>query len=246
MTRNRTLGLAALLIALVLTALLWPAGPRVSAAAEALDPLDPSTPSLATAALRFDRTERPSAAALYNLGVAWLAQGDAPRAIAAFRAAGELSPRASDVVHNLALARADLDEDLPEPVEVSLSWMAIVSPLEVGLLALLAWLASAALLQTARRQDRPMMPGALTMVVAGALSTTALQGRAQLLEHPVAVTLEDAAVRDGPELDAEERHGLPPGAELRVLRSRGAFLLIEDGEARRGWVLRDAVAVGAT
>jgi hypothetical protein len=54
---------------------------------------------------------------------------------------------------------------------------------------------------------------------------------------PAAVVVDqEAMVRDTPSADGGERHRLPPGSEVWILRSVGDFHLLVDGRGRRGWV----------
>jgi tetratricopeptide (TPR) repeat protein len=236
-----------LLVATLSSPWWMPAGPRVAASVAAWQ-ATPDAPQdgarSALDALAFERGEQLSATSLYNRGLALQQSGDAPRAIAAYRAAGDLSPRSPDVVHNLASARAELEGRIPAPIDPAPAWTAVLTPGELGVLAALFWLASAGLLHTARRRpDDARAPALAATAAAVVVSLIALDGQQAQLEHPVAVVLEEAVVRDGAEIEAGQRHVLPAGSEVRVERMRGAFTLVEDGKARRGWVLSEALAV---
>ncbi|MCB9663132.1 MAG: SH3 domain-containing protein [Alphaproteobacteria bacterium] len=183
----------------------------------------------------------PSATALHDLGVVHYRRGDLPRALAAWRAARELAPRDGDLVHDLALARSELPPGVPEPVGPVHAWMELVTPGEVGVLALLAWLATSVAAHAWRRRGQPLAPALGGLGVAVLLTVVALQGRDARLTRPPGVALEEVLVRDAPSVDAGERFVLPAGTELRAEASRGPFLLVLDGKGRRGWVVADAV-----
>lgn len=244
MTPVRWFGFAIVAL-LVFASMPWwmPPGPRIAASGEAWDASEePSVQgSAAISALEFERDERLSATAWFNQGVAWQGLGDHPRAIAAYRAASRLSPRSPDIVHNLATARAELDENPPPPVSTTPGWTAIITPGELGFLSMLLWLGTSVLLAQTRKGQMHASAGAAALI--GAVLTSALtwEGRRALLDESVAVVLDEAVVRDGAAIDAGQRHVLPPGTEIRVERVRGEFALVEDGKQRRGWVLREAL-----
>lgn len=237
----------ALVLLLAITSPWWmPPGPRMATALAAWEGVEEPRDGAREAldALRFQPSELPTAAALYNRGLALQLSGDAARAIAAYRAAGHLAPRSPDVVHNLASARAELEGRVPQPVEASPAWAAVLTPSEVGVLAALLWLGSALLLREARRlPTSPRAPAIAATTAAFVVSMVAVDGQGRQLDHPVAVILEEAVVRDGAEIEAGQRHVLAAGSEVRVERMRGAFTLVEDGKERRGWVLSEALAI---
>lgn len=242
------LGAAALLMALLVLGARLLDREALPAAAEALEA---SGPGEALALLQPDAPLPPSADRLYTLGVLHHRAGDLPRAVAAWRHARLLAPRDPDLVHNLARARAELADEvspIPPPAPAPHGWMEIASPVEVGVLALGAWLALTIgawrWLRAGRPRDRTWLaPGATGLALALLLGLLFAQGRRALVDQPPAVTVQAAALRDGASLDAGVRLELPPGTEVRALARRGPFVLVEDGTPRRGWVLRDALAI---
>jgi hypothetical protein len=176
-------------------------------------------------------TDSPSGVIEYDLGVARYRSGDAPRAVARFRAAARLRPRDGNVQHDLALARADLDPSVPPAVALP-SWTQVLTPGELGLLGVFVTALGSLLIFPRRTRAG----GALTLVgglVAGSVGTWAAF---DLQAHPIAVVVDQPAVlRDSADIDAGERLRLPVGTEVRVERRSGDFLLVHDGRDRRGW-----------
>lgn len=243
--RRTRLGLGAALGVLVLLgALSWGLG-RADRTEEAITALEAGDPQTALRALEEDDDVLPfSAVAYHDLALAHHAAGNLPVALAAWRAAADLAPRAPDIVHDLALAREKLPAAPATPVGPALPWLALVTPGEVAVLSLLLWLGAAVPLR--RRDDEAEVPsdrlatGVLLVVLATATSGAALHGRHVVATNPVVVTLQDTPARDAPALDATTLHTLPLGSELRQQAARGAFLLVEDGDGRRGWIPEDA------
>lgn len=178
--------------------------------------------------------------ALYDLSHALRAQGEPLRALAALRAAWELAPRDADIQHDLAWQRAQV-EVAEAPVGPAQPWMMVFPASELAALALAVTALSSAAAVAARA-------GRLSWSTVGALAalTTAADGVALAswsasIDQPVVVVGQEAVSRAGPAFGDAERHTLGPGAEVRVRRETGAFALVEDGEGRRGWVVRDTL-----
>jgi hypothetical protein len=219
----------------------WVTDERLDTALTALE--GPDTAAGAEAALdAYQGTSDPSVVALYNQGVLHHRLGDVPSAIAHWRAAWDLAPRDGDIAHNLAVARTELTQDPPIPVGFALPWMAILTPLEVGGLAMLAWLGCGLLQQ--RRAAFVSQAGA--GILALVLTWAALQGRQAWLTSPTAVVMEDALRRDTPSFQASGDTPWPPGTEVRVHGHHSGFVLVEDGEGHRGWLVRAVLAVPGT
>lgn len=197
----------------------------------------------AVAALSAPSSLPPSVTNLVDRGVIHYRRGDLPRALAAWRAARELAPRDPDLVHDLALARSELPPGLPPPVGPRLAWMELITPGEVGLLALLAWIAAGAATSAWRREGEGLPIALVAAAVAATLSGAALAGRHAHLTEPPGVVLEEAVARDAADLQAGQRFLLPAGAEVRAEARRGLFLRVVDGEGRRGWVFAESVDV---
>jgi len=182
----------------------------------------------------------------FNLGNIYYRKGDLPRAILHYRAAQRLRPRDGNVHHNLALARSELT-GLPDPVDLPSTWMSLVT---VGELALLGWLSAALgsvwVVVWFRRKQPPALalPGAALVCMGLLVGAGSLQGVWTLYWHPIAVvTSPETRVRDAARTDGEERFRLAPGSEVSVVRALDPFVLVEDGDGRRGWVSESAIEI---
>ena len=209
-------------------------------AAEAVALLEASAAEVGTASVA-------SGALHYNLGTAYLAAGDTPRAVAHLRAARVAYPRTADVSHNLALARSALD-GVPDPAEDAPSWTGLVTPMELGLLGLFGLLLSTVGGARAVQRREPSLGFFIVWLLGLLTAATAVWGHKAQHDTPVLVVVgQEAVVRDVAAVSGLEKHRLPPGSEVRVQRRLGAFVLVEDGRQRRGWVPADAgLLVGDT
>jgi hypothetical protein len=238
---------AALVVALWLGSDHLVAGARLSAALQAVEAVpaeEIATRGRAGWEAYGDPAPEPaSAVTLYNLGVLHHQMGEQAQALAHWRAAWELRPRSNDLAHNLALTRADLPDAPPPPVGFALPWMALLTPHELAVVAMLAWLVSAAWLARREQEDHPVGAGMALAVVAAALSVAAWQGADVLQAHPPAVVTDQAIARDAPAFEGKERFTLPLGSEVRAHASQRGFVLVEDGLGRRGWVVSSLLAI---
>ena len=177
---------------------------------------------------------------LFNLGNAWYRRGEHARAVACYRAAQRIRPRDGDIHHNLALARTEL-QAVPPAVASTWVWMALLTPGELSVLGLLAMAGGSALAVRWRRLRRRATRWAAVVGVCLGAFLGALAWLGHQSPAVAVVVDQEALVRDAPSADAGERHRLPVGAEVSVLRPAGEFRLIEDGRGRRGWVPSNAV-----
>jgi SH3-like domain-containing protein len=178
--------------------------------------------------------------ALYALSHALRAQGEPLRALAALRAAWELAPRDADVQHDLAWQRAQLAAS-EAPVGPARPWMMVFAASELAVLALALTAAASAAAVAARAARAPWSAVASIAALATLADGVALTSWSASIDQPVVVVGQEAVARAGPAFGDSERHVLGPGAEVRVRRETGAFVLVEDGEGRRGWVVRDTL-----
>lgn len=178
----------------------------------------------------------------YDLGVAYYRDGDIPRALAHWRHARELRPRDPSLVHNIALARSQL-EGVPAAVGPAAGWEEWVTPWELGLLAtFLLGLASFLLVRIHRQGEGPLSGPVALGLVGAVLGLTAVHGSMVQRGEPVAVVVDVPAVlRDSASPQAPATDSLPPGTELRVLRQFSGFYLVLTGGGQRGWVPTGAV-----
>ena len=177
----------------------------------------------------------------FDVGNAFYRRGDLPRAIAYWRAAGVYRPRTSGVAHNLALARSELT-GVPTPVGAPAIWMRIVTPGELGLLGLALAAFGSGLLVTRRRRKASRWPGILSSLGGTAVTLVAVWGWWAQADAPLAVVVDTPAVaRSTPDAGAESRMTLESGAEVAVVQAMRGFLLVETGEAERGWIPEGSV-----
>lgn len=182
----------------------------------------------------------PSAASQFDLGVAWFKKGDAVHALGAFRAASERAPRDGDIAHNLAVARLAFPE-APAPAGYAVPWAAIVTPGELGVLALLSWFVSGALVKRWRSAEEGLAGALAAIAMSAALSGLAIVGSFAQGGSAPAVLQSAAALRGAPEIAERVLTNLPVGAEVRVDALTADFARVEDGQGRRGWVPRAAL-----
>lgn len=184
---------------------------------------------------------QPSGTVEYDLGIAYYRKGDLPRSAARFRAAARLRPRDSNVHHNLALVRSGI-HGVPDPVG-DVGWMQVVTPGELGVLGVLfAALGSLLVTMGPWFVSGGRSAGAVVLATGIGCGVVGASGARSHAEHPVAVVVDaEVVLRDAAAIDAGERLRLPVGAEIRVVRARDGFLLVEDSRDRRGWVSRDAI-----
>lgn len=186
---------------------------------------------------------RGSATLHTNLGVAWYRKGDPARAIAHWRMARVLSPRDGDAAHNLAVVRAEID-GAPPPVGGLPPALQLATVGEYGVLGSLALLVASVGAWVARARRASVVPWLGVAAIGAALAAACLTGLRDLELHPGAVVVDrEIALRVDPDLAAPVVRRLPPGAELRVERTVGDFVLLAPGEGARGWAPRASVAI---
>lgn len=233
----RKQGLFVIPAALLLLAAVAPQLPGRAVVAEGAAHIDAGELDEAVSTLTLNR---PSAAALYDLGVAWFKKGDAVHALGAFRAASEVAPRDGDIAHNLAVARLAFS-DAPAPAGYAVPWGALVTPGELGVLALLGWFVSGALVRRWRSADEGLAGALAAVGVSASLSGLAIVGGFAQAGSAPAVLESPAALRGAPEITERVVANLPVGSELRVDGLTADFARVEDGQGRRGWVPRAAL-----
>jgi tetratricopeptide (TPR) repeat protein len=186
-------------------------------------------------------TNRPAAAVWFNLGNARLQSGEVGRAIAAYRHALRLEPRARDAAANLVTARGRAGQPAP-PAEFLQRWLSPDEWAFALLAAVVAWLglqAARELLPALRRRTAALVwtLGAL----AGLLALGAFVVGVSLRGERAVVVAREAAVRFGPVEESQAAFTLADGAEVRVLARRPGWAQVRDGAGRTGWMAEAAV-----
>lgn len=184
--------------------------------------------------------QQPTAAVWFNLGNARLQSGEVGRAIAAYRHARRLEPRAADVSANLATARARVG--LPGPaLDFLQRWLSPDGWALLALATVFGWLGvqaarevSPAFRRTTGGLVKTLGLAAVLGVAAAALVAWSVRGA-----HAV-VTRADAPARFGPVEESQVAFTLPDGAEVRVLAQRPGWLQVRDRAGRAGWVAEEA------
>jgi len=186
-----------------------------------------------------------SAALYFNLGNAFFKSGQMGRAIAAYRQAGQITPRDPDVRANLQFAR----NQIPGPTLSPSRWQRWLGRLTLNEWTLLAagavwlWLLLLAVLQWWPGL-RPALRGyVLTLAVAAGLLCGCLAAalyETRLARSAIVIT-GDAVVRHGPLAESQTAFTAHDGAELRVLDQKDEWLEVNAGAGRIGWLRRDQV-----
>ena len=178
-----------------------------------------------------------SATLHYNLGTAWYRQGDLARAIAHWRMGRVLSPRDTNLVHNLAVARSELTETM-EPLDTQPALSQIATPNEWGLLGGVSapYLRLGAMGARLQRKTGPWpwlgvgMLGILVCLLSASILYT-------LRHYPGAVVTDRRAfIRALSVRDAEVIGQIVQGTEVAVDGFDDAFVLIRARQDLRGWI----------
>lgn len=185
--------------------------------------------ALEEAAARFQaRTrEAPAVAAnWYNLGAARFRQGREGDALAAWTMAHRLAPRERHITQALRLVPPADGESAAR------LWTAPVTPEELGLTAMLAWLLGWAGLIAHRG------PRGRWMVVLSAAVLLAATGAGLVwwYARPLGIVDGETKLLGGPYGRAPVVAALGPGSVLLLERQRAAWWLAQDAEGRSGWI----------
>ncbi|MGD9763675.1 MAG: BatD family protein [Candidatus Binatia bacterium] len=192
-----------------------------------------------------------SGALFFNLGNAYMKNGELGRGLANYERAARLLPRDPDVAANLSFAREQAQ--LEEPAAPL--WRRIIAPLaaratgaELASAFLIAWLALWAAL--ALRYAVGRRRGGALGYVAAAASVLALAiglsfGRRMVeiesASRAVVIANEDLPARFEPSATGTEHFIVTPGAGVDVLETRNGWLQVRRADGRRGWLPADAV-----
>ena len=220
--------------------------------------------TMAEANLRFERGEFAEAAQQYealvgagyrdasvyfNLGNAYLEDGDLGRAVLNYLRAEELSPRDPDIIANLELARsrtvdqlqAEGDSLVASVADFGRQW---ATTTEYGLAALLLWaivgLSVGALIIRPAMRRRSILRGGAVMAFVVMLVPLVLL-LSMVYSNPYAntgvVTAGTVEVRNGPGPQYGEEFALHSGAQVRLVDSRHGWLRVAlPGGELQGWL----------
>ncbi|MFM2081336.1 MAG: BatE protein [Verrucomicrobiota bacterium] len=184
-----------------------------------------------------------SPALQFNLGNARLKAGSEGRALAAFRQAQLLAPRATDLRANLQFARARVTDAAslrPTTLQRAFARLTLNEWLTLAGLAVAVWFTLLAG-RAWRPELRAKLGGAtqLAALASGGLLLGALAAWTLNYSEPAAVVIaNEAAVRSGPLDDATTVFSLKDGVELAVTAEREDWLQIRDAQNRSGWLKR--------
>jgi tetratricopeptide (TPR) repeat protein len=184
----------------------------------------------------------------YNLGNAFLRNGELGRAIAAYRRALVLRPRDHDIKANLAFARKTAKDAIQPPrpsavLETLFFWHYELSRAELAWAALvcnlLLWAALAVRLY--RPGSELLRWSVIVFLLVLLASGGSLAIRTLVPEGVAVVVPQEVEVRTGPGDDALVRFKLHAGSEVRVRDRREAWLRIELPDGKSGWLPLDQV-----
>lgn len=187
-------------------------------------------PALAQAAPTY------SPAAQLNEGNAQLRAGRVGRAVLAYERGLLLAPRDPDLAANLDRARAERAIPPPGGAAEHLAGRLSVREWEaVGALALAALLTALAGVLARPRRHRVFSAVALAGALVGGVASVALWLGTTDAGRAVVVT-DRAVARLSPFAEADPLFTLAEGQTVAVRARHGAYLRVEDGREREGWV----------
>lgn len=186
-----------------------------------------------------------SAPLYFNLGNACFKSGQIGRAIAAYRAAYQITPRDPDIQANLQFAR----NQVAGPRITASWWQRALGHLTrnewILLSTITVWLAIGLfitrLLKPAWAMQLRTWAWVATIVMVFALGIAAFaqwQGRSSNIAIVVSA---DATIRNGPFDESPSTFTAHDGAELQVLDQKDNWLQVTDGGRNVGWIKREVV-----
>lgn len=186
----------------------------------------------------------------YNLGNAYLRNGELGRAIAAFRRARALLPRDEEVRANLEFARKSAKDAIapPEPSQVATTlffWHYELAREELAAIALLCnllfWSGLGLLLVVRRWEPLRWLLIALLLPLLAAGGSLAVR---TLAPQRVAVVVpQEVDAFTGPDAESVVRFKLHAGTELEIRDTRDGWVRIALPDGQQGWLQRDWVQV---
>ncbi|MBA4146854.1 MAG: tetratricopeptide repeat protein [Verrucomicrobia bacterium] len=181
----------------------------------------------------------------FNLGNAHFKSGEFGKAIAAYRAAQNLTPRDPDIRANLRFARDKAQNAGASAAQES--WLNRLTANEWILLASVPfWLCFILLAFAQIRRDWQKIVRSYATILGGLALVFGICAAvaAQHDAHQAAVvTSVEAVVRHGPFAESQTAFTLRDGAELTVLDQRENWIQVSAGPNRIGWVRAAQVTV---
>jgi hypothetical protein len=179
----------------------------------------------------------------FNLGNAYLRNGELGRAIASYRRARVLRPRDQDLRANQSFARGSIKDAIepPEPsavVSTLLFWYYALSPNELALLVLLVNLLfwSSALVRVFRPDSEVLRWTSIVLLILLIFTAGPLFARRWLSPSVAVVLPQEIDAFTGPSLDSVVRFKLHAGTEVRVRDDREGWVRIALPDHQQGWV----------
>ena len=173
------------------------------------------------------------AAHWYGLGAAQYRLGAEGRATAAWLRAARAAPRARTVRRALGLVPA------PDPVSARRLWTPPVTAAELGVTALVLWLAGWGILLFSRHRRR--LRGTLLVLGGGVIGAAGLALHLDQ-RRPLAIVSDAGPMRLSPHGRAPEVAVLGSGAAVRPQRRQGRWVLVQGPDGRGGWMPGEALA----
>jgi len=182
----------------------------------------------------------------YNLGNAYLRNGELGRAIASYRRSSVLQPRDEDVAANLSFARKSIKDAVapPQPSAIASTlffWHYTLSRGELALVVILLNFLFFALLAVRLFSRGNELLRWATMVVLLLLLTTGISlGLRSFAPQRIAVIIpQEIGAHNGPDPGAVVRFKLHAGSEVHIEDSRDGWLRIRLSDGKTGWIQRD-------
>ena len=183
---------------------------------------------------------------LYDLGNAYLRNGELGRAIASYRRSQALLPRNQDVRANLAFARRSAKDAIAPPtpsatLSTLLFWHYNFSRSELAFtvlgLNLLFWLALALHLFRRRSEVLRWATFALLLLL---LATAGSLAAHYFFPSRIAVVIpQEIDAHNGPDTESVVRFKLHAGTEVAVKDRRQGWLRVALPEGQQGWIQKD-------
>ncbi len=177
---------------------------------------------------------------LFNQGNAWLKAGEKGKAIACYRQAQQLAPRDPELSANLEFARSKVGSAGAPRLSPLDRFLGLLTPNEWAVTAIVAVWGWFVLMMIRELTAKVLILGSFGcwIVAAAAAAILAVAYAANTREQRLnaVVSVSEATVRFGPLEEAQAAFTLSDGVELLVTDRKGAWLEVQDGTGRRGWV----------